>query len=261
MEAARMRRLFVALGLVLTRGMPVAADDARAQRVRELIAAHFVRGPIVECDGSYSLEDLMQRLDRDSRLVLGPPPDLDFIRGLRSEERGPELEWDGHGRARIRLVTFGRRTAREFREAFDRAMWKRPRRLIIDLQANPGGRLETALQIAECFVPRGKPMLEVVGRSAVRRFDSPGPHCMPPPPIEVLVDGETASSAEVLASLLRRYAHARIRGTVTAGKGTVQEIFRVDPAARLVLTTAIYRLPDGTSLEGRGVEPDGGGVK
>jgi Peptidase family S41 len=259
MDSARIGCRIVALGLVLTTGMPGAADDARLRRVRELIAAHFVRGPIIECDGSCSLEGLMQRLDRDSRLVLGPPPDLDFIRGLRSDERGPALEWDGHGRARIRLVTFGRRTAREFRETFDRAMRKRPRLLIIDLQGNPGGRLETALQIAECFIPWGKPMLEVVGRSAVRRFDSRGPHCMPRPPIEVLVDWETASSAEVLASLLRRYAHARIRGSVTAGKGTVQEVFRVDPAARLVLTTAIYRLPDGTSLEGRGLEPDGGG--
>src|SRR5438093_1434184 len=83
----------------------------------------------------------------------------------------------------------------------------------------------TALAIAECFVPRGALMLEVISRSGVRRFTSSGPRCAPSLAVEILVDGGTASSAEVLAWLLRRYAHARIRGSRTAGKGTVQEVF------------------------------------
>jgi carboxyl-terminal processing protease len=262
MEAARICRLIVAVGLVLplALGSRLEAEDARTRRVRELVAAHFVGGPGAGCDGSCSLEDLMHRLDRHSRLIVGRAPDLDFIRGLRADEQSPEVTWDSSGGARIRLPAFGRRTAHEFREALNRAIRSHPRGLTIDLRGNPGGCLETALEIAGCFVPRGEPMLEVAGRSAVRRFESAGPRCIPRLPVDVLVDERTASSAEVLTWLLKRYADARIRGRCTAGKGTVQEVFRVDTATRLVLTTATYRLPDGSSLEGRGIEPDDRGV-
>ncbi len=257
-----MPHLIVALALAFSLELAGRADaqDARTRRVCELIATHFVGGPGAVSDGPCRLDESMDRLDHHSRLVVGPVPDLDFIRGLRADERGPEVTWDRPGQARIRIAAFGRRTARQFREALDRVMRRRPRGLVIDLRGNAGGLLETALGIAECFVPSGEPLLEVVGRSAVRRFESVGSQCTPRLPIEVLVDGRTASGAEVLTWLLRRYARARIRGSPTAGKGTVQEVFRVDPAARLVLTTATYRLPDGTSLEGRGIEPDEGGV-
>jgi hypothetical protein len=250
----------IALGLVPW--LPVCTlavvDEPRAQRVREIVAAHFIGGASAPCEALCRLEDVMRTLDRHSRLVIGPVPDLDFIRGLRAEEREPELIWKGDGRPRIRLPAFGRRTAFHFRELLDRVVGRQPRGLVIDLRGNGGGRLETALAIAECFIPRGAPMIDVIGRSNTRRFASQGPARPPALAVEILVDGETASSAEVLAWLLRRYAHARVSGSATAGKGTVQEVFRVDPGARLVLTTAMYRLPDGSSLERRGIEPDVG---
>ena len=126
----------------------------------------------------------------------------------------------------------------------------------LDLRGNGGGGLESALEIAGIFAPRGALLLDIAGRSGVRIFQSRGPRRFAGLPVQVLVDERTASSAEVLAWLLRRYAGAPILGRRTAGKGTVQEVYRVDPRARLVLTTGVCRLPDGSPLGGTGIEPD-----
>ncbi len=128
--------------------------------------------------------------------------------------------------------------------------------LVLDLRGNGGGSLDSALQIAEAFVPAGTLLLTIAGRSGVRVFQSTHPPRFSRLAVEVLIDEKTASSAEVLAWLLRHYTGARITGSRTAGKGTVQEVYRVDPHTRLVLTTAVYHFPDGTVLDGNGIEPD-----
>lgn len=154
------------------------------------------------------------------------------------------------------LSSFGRRTGHQFVSALHSQHGTALKTLVIDLRDNGGGDLMSALKVAGTFVPHGAPMLQLVGRTAVRDYTNSGHPLFTNLRLDVLVNGNTASSAEVLAWLLRHYVGARILGERTKGKGTVQEVYRVDPQARLVLTTAAYRMPDGSSLDGVGITPD-----
>jgi hypothetical protein len=253
-------RCVVALALVIGPADGHAADSggeyARAARLREIVEKHFLGLCCTACGENCSVEEILASLDPASRMVIGPAPDLDFIRGLSPDVPPPEVQVDSGGRVSVRLASFGRRTGRQFLGAIGSLDASRLSSMRLDLRGNGGGCLESALEIAGAFASRGALLLDIAGRSGVRIFHSRGPRRFAGLPIEVLVDERTASSAEVLAWLLRRYAGARILGRRTAGKGTVQEVYRVDPRARLVLTTGVYRLPDGTRLGGTGIEPD-----
>ncbi|MGH8585543.1 MAG: S41 family peptidase [Gammaproteobacteria bacterium] len=255
-------RLFfvVALALVIGPAGGRAADsggeDARAARLREIVEEHFLGQCCTACRETCSVEEILASLDPASQMVIGPAPDLDFIRGLSADVPPPEVQVDSGGRVSIRLASFGRRTGRQFLAATGSLDPSRLSSIRLDVRGNGGGCLESALEIAGAFAPRGALLLDIAGRSGVRIFQSRGRRRFASLSVQVLVDERTASSAEVLAWLLRRYAGARILGRRTAGKGTVQEVYRVDPRARLVLTTGVYRLPDGTPLGGTGIEPD-----
>lgn len=242
----------IALAAVALGSLGAAVPEGLARRLGEIVEEHFI-GAGFACRDNCTVEDILARLDPESRLVVGPVPDLDFIRGLSPDVASPEVRFDPEGRAMVRIASFGRRTGREFTKAIEAAF---PSALVLDLRGNRGGHLESALEIAGNFAPRGALLLEIVGRRRIRRFENPIAPRFAALPVEVLVDAKTASSAEVLAWLLRHYNGARIVGTRTAGKGTVQEVFRVDTRTRLVLTTGVYRLPDGRLLDARGIEPD-----
>lgn len=243
-----------AIALVaLAFGSPAIASQERlVQGLGEIVEAHFLRA-CCACGDDCTVGDILAALDPESRLVVGPAPELDFIRGLSPDAASPDVRLDLGGRAMVRIPSFGRRTGHEFTRTVESAS---PSALVLDLRGNGGGHLQSALEIAESFAPRGVLLLEIVGRQRVRRFENRLEPRFAGLPLEVLVDAKTASSAEVLAWLLRHYNGARISGTHTAGKGTVQEVFRVDPRTRLVLTTGVYRFPDGSLLDGRGIEPD-----
>lgn len=233
-----------------------AVEQARAAEIRRLVDLHFVGRIYPGCVDDCSVPQILESLDRYSHLVIGPPPSLDFIRGLSSEGQKPSLQIDASGRAYVRLGSFSRRTGRQFESVLHSQRGGALKALVIDLRDNQGGDLLSALEVAGNFVPHGAPMLELVRRTAAREYTNPGYPLFANIRPEVLVNGSTASSAEVLAWLLRHYAGARILGERTKGKGTVQEVYRVDPQARLVLTTAIFRMPDGSSLDGVGIAPD-----
>ncbi|MBI3768373.1 MAG: hypothetical protein HY271_07730 [Deltaproteobacteria bacterium] len=231
------------------------AENVRAKRVQEIVKAHFFRPDRAACAGTCSLEETIAALDPHSRLITSGAPSLDFIRGLSSDTAPPEMALGPEGQATLRIPSFGRRTGRETLAAL-KTLPPELTKVSVDLRGNRGGILESALQIAGAFTPAGAPLVEIVERSGVRRFRSDDTPKLPPLPLEVLVDGRTASSAEVLAWLLRWYAGAKVVGSRTAGKGTVQEVYRVDPHTRLLLTVGVYRLPDGRTLDGIGVSPD-----
>lgn len=258
-----MRQFFAALAALAFAFVPagikavgLGAEEARAVRLREIVDAHFLGHCCHACGAHCSVEEIIASLDLHSRLVVGPAPDLNFIRGLATDSMPPEAALDEAGRIYVKLASFGRRTGHQSVRAVQPLLPSCSMALVLDLRGNSGGYLDSALQVAEAFVPAGTLLLTVAGRSGVRLFQSTRPPRFSRVAVEVLVDEKTASSAEVLAWLLRHYAGARLTGSRTAGKGTVQEVYRVDSHARLVLTTAVYRLPDGTLLDGNGIEPD-----
>jgi carboxyl-terminal processing protease len=133
----------------------------------------------------------------------------------------------------------------------------RLRGLLIDLRDNPGGVLEAAGTIADDFLERGT-IVSADGRARDARFRmvaTPG-DLIDGAPIVVLVNGRSASAAEILAAALRQNGRALLLGARTYGKGTVQTIMPLADGRALKLTTSRYFTPAGDSINGVGIVPD-----
>lgn len=133
----------------------------------------------------------------------------------------------------------------------------RLRGLVIDLRDNPGGVLEAAGEVADDFLEHGT-IVSADGRLRDARFRmvaTPG-DLVDGAPIAVLVNGNSASAAEILAAALRQNDRALLFGARTYGKGTVQTIMPLSDGRALKLTTARYYTPAGDSINGIGIEPD-----
>jgi carboxyl-terminal processing protease len=130
--------------------------------------------------------------------------------------------------------------------------------LILDLRNNPGGRIDEAARIADLFLPGGRVIFTLRGREGVI-LDAPQSHAQgtePGYPMAVLINGGTASSAELIAGALRDEGRARLVGSRSFGKGSVQMAFELEDGSALKLTVAHYQTPSGQQIHGRGIEPD-----
>jgi carboxyl-terminal processing protease len=131
------------------------------------------------------------------------------------------------------------------------------RGLILDLRNNPGGVLEAASASADEFLERGT-IVSADGRTGDARFHieaTPG-DLAGGAPIVVLVNGGSASAAEILAAALRQNGRATLVGRKTYGKGTVQTILPLSDGEALKITTSRYYTPSGASINGVGITPD-----
>ncbi len=128
--------------------------------------------------------------------------------------------------------------------------------LILDLRGNPGGKLSEAVKIADLFLDGGI-VLSTTDRNGKNKFYTANSNdILSGKPIVLLVDAETASSAEALAISLQEQSRARVIGTSTYGKGSIQEVFSLSNGGQLALTTAYFYAPSGETMQGRGIVPD-----
>jgi carboxyl-terminal processing protease len=131
------------------------------------------------------------------------------------------------------------------------------RGLVLDLRSNPGGLLTAAVQVADDLLDRGT-IVTTRGRIAVSdtEFDATAGDILDGTPVVVLVDAGSASAAEVLAAALRDNHRARLLGSRTFGKGSVQTVLPLDNGDSVKLTTARYYTPSGKSIQAAGIVPD-----
>ena len=131
------------------------------------------------------------------------------------------------------------------------------RGLVIDLRSNPGGLLTAAVQIADDLLETGQ-IVSTRGRIAISDAEfgaTPGDR-LDGAPVVVLVDAGSASASEVLAGALRDHGRARVVGSRTFGKGSVQTLLPLDNGDSVKLTTARYFTPSGKSIQALGIVPD-----
>jgi carboxyl-terminal processing protease len=164
---------------------------------------------------------------------------------------------ESFGVAYIWLTCFQKTTTRDL----DTALWKLHRQgmkcLILDLRGNPGGLLNTSVEVVDKFVDRGT-IVSTRGRSRQEDYNyaarEPGTWRVP---LVVLIDGESASASEIFAGAIRDYRRGVIVGATSYGKGSVQGIFPLNLAnSGLRLTTAKFYSPKGYPYSGVGVKPD-----
>jgi carboxyl-terminal processing protease len=158
----------------------------------------------------------------------------------------------------IRISVFQADTGAEFQKQLEQLQTKaKLRGLVLDLRSNPGGLLTVAVQIADDLLDSG---VIVSTRGRVPSSDSefkatPGDR-LNGAPLVVLVDAGSASASEVLAGALRDNQRARIVGSRTFGKGSVQTTLPLGNGDMIKLTTARYYTPSGKSIQASGIVPD-----
>jgi carboxyl-terminal processing protease len=129
--------------------------------------------------------------------------------------------------------------------------------LVLDLRNNPGGVLEAAVSVADAFLDGGL-IVSAKGRTAESKFEmnaTPGDE-LNGAPIVVLVNGGSASAAEIVAGALKDHQRAKLMGRTTFGKGSVQTVMPLSGDRAIKLTTSLYYTPSGVSINHRGIAPD-----
>ncbi len=133
-------------------------------------------------------------------------------------------------------------------------------KLVLDLRGNPGGFLQSAVNIASYFLPGGKVVVSEEFSDASQNdvFRSRGRQVQEftPENLVVLVDGGSASASEILAGALQDHKVATVIGAQTFGKGSVQELVPVQDGSSLKVTVARWLTPNGTSISKNGLTPD-----
>ena len=156
---------------------------------------------------------------------------------------------------RIVVPAFTQGVGRQVRDAVLALSTKHVTGIVLDLRGDPGGLLAEAVETASVFL-HGGPVVTYTRRDeGPQRLDAEGSGDTRTP-LVVLVDGGTASAAEVVAGALQDRGRAVVVGSRTFGKGSVQEPHRLPDGSSLALTVARYSLPSGRSVEGVGIEPD-----
>ena len=161
----------------------------------------------------------------------------------------------------INLSGFTEGSAREMRRAFVDLKKRGASGLVLDLRGNGGGSLQEAIDIINMWVPRGLTLVETKGKlaqanRAYRTRLEPVDTLMP---IVVLVDGETASAAEITAGSLQDLDRGVVMGARTYGKGLVQVSADLPYNANLKLTTSKYYIPSGRCIQAISYKHSGGG--
>ncbi|SBV37606.1 Periplasmic carboxyl-terminal protease [uncultured Stenotrophomonas sp.] len=164
------------------------------------------------------------------------------------------------GYAYVRISTFQADTGADFQKHLAQLQAQAGGKLkgmVLDLRSNPGGLLTAAVEVADGLLDKGV-IVTTRGRMAASdaRFEATPGDLMQGAPMVVLVDAGSASASEVLAGALRDNQRARIVGSRTFGKGSVQTVLPLDNGDSVKLTTARYYTPSGKSIQATGIVPD-----
>ncbi len=149
----------------------------------------------------------------------------------------------------IRLTSFGRRTAADMRKALDELTQQGVQGLVLDLRFNPGGLLSSAIEICDMFISEGR-IVSTAGRnSRERKWDAHKRGTYEGFPMAVLVNRYSASASEIVSACLQDHQRAIVVGERSFGKGSVQNVIRLEGGrSALKLTTAGYLRPSGKNI-------------
>ncbi len=156
----------------------------------------------------------------------------------------------------VQITYFSARTGAELATSLREMQTRDVRSLVLDLRGNPGGLLDSALEVLGCFLDYGIVLREVNASGAEKRYGLPADSQSVGWPLAVLVDSGTVSAAEMVAAALQERGRGKLIGERTFGKGSVQAVFTLHDGSSVHVTTTHWLSPDGHPIDGLGVEPD-----
>jgi carboxyl-terminal processing protease len=215
---------------------------------------------------SLDMRDAIARL----RGVPGTPVSIKILRGAEFKDftlvreeiaiasiKGTRMLDDQIGY--IRITEFSSPTATALRKAVDELRSKNMKALILDQRNNPGGLLTTSIEVSEMFLPKNAVIVSTRGRGGSARqapARASGPVHYTDFPMVILVNGGSASAAEIVAGALHDNQRAILVGETTFGKGSVQNVVQIEDGTAARITTAKYYTPSGQCIHEKGIEPD-----
>ena len=158
----------------------------------------------------------------------------------------------------IYITSFNEQTTADLQKAIKglkRQIGPKLKGYIIDLRNDPGGLLDQAIGVADAFLDQGTIVI-TKGREEMQRSDASPGDITDGKKLVVLINGGSASAAEIVAGALQDHHRATLVGTRSFGKGSVQTIIPLGSNGALMLTTARYYTPSGRSIQAKGIEPD-----
>ena len=205
-------------------------------------AAALVRGP---AGTTVSLV-----IERNGELL-----NIDIVRDVikLATVRGEMLE---EGIAYVRLSRFGNNTDEELADLLPTLLDQNPTGLILDLRRNPGGALDTTVEIADQFLTEGLGLVERFGDGELRPFEVDDDGLAQEIPMVVLIDEGSASASEVLAGAIQDRGRGIIIGQISFGKGTVQTWHTLSNNGGVRVTIAEWLTPEESSIDQIGLTPD-----
>ena len=158
----------------------------------------------------------------------------------------------------VLLTPVSEKSAPELSQAVDSLLKKGMKSLLLDLRGNPGGLLDQGVAVSELFLDPGQEVVAQRGRypNATRTYRDAKPQPWPSLPVVVLVNGGTASAAEIITGALQDHDRAVVVGTPTFGKGLVQSLWQLTPETALKLTTARWYTPSGRTIQRKSKSED-----
>jgi carboxyl-terminal processing protease len=191
----------------------------------------------------------------------GSPELLEFsLRRAKVEVHSVAEQVLEPGYGYVRITSFSETTADDVGRAIAHLQHDTPgglKGLVLDLRNNPGGVLEAGVAVADAFLEHGL-IVSADGRTADAQFRmeaTPG-DLIRGAPLVVLVNGGSASAAEIVAGALKDHGRAELVGHKTYGKGSVQTVMPLSHGGALKLTTSRYFTPSGASIHDKGILPD-----
>ena len=190
----------------------------------------------------------------------GAPFDVTLTRAnIQVKSVKAQLLEDGYGY--IRITQFQVKTGEEVAAALAKLRKengnKKLKGIILDLRNNPGGVLQSAVEVVVHFIKKGL-IVYTKGRlpNSELRFSATGKDLSEAVPLVVLINGGSASASEIVAGALQDQKRGVVMGTPSFGKGSVQTVLPLNNDRALKITTALYYTPNGRSIQAQGIVPD-----
>jgi len=156
----------------------------------------------------------------------------------------------------LKISNFNNDTLELFNKAVQEILTKNPKGIVLDLRNNPGGYLDTAIELASEWVDDGIIVTEKFSEEKKNEYFSRGRARLKDYPTVVLVNRGSASASEILSGALRDYKKATIVGEQTFGKGSVQTLREFGDGSSIKITVAKWLTPNGDSINDAGIKPD-----
>jgi len=155
----------------------------------------------------------------------------------------------------VRLTRFSKNSTSEMKTALEYLVKENSKGIILDLRDNPGGLLQSSINILDMFIPKGDTLLSTKGRikKSNRSFISNRDPIVPEDvKISVLINNGSASASEIVSGAIQDLDRGLVIGRKSFGKGLVQSVYRLDEKRSLKLTTAKYYIPSGRLIQKEG---------